>query len=692
MLIVLNWNFIDLNNRAKGIIQQTVIQSNIVMPVLMKRHDLILLLCLFLFSCVSTEKVKNGYQAMDRKQYAVAIEYFQKDFKTAKPDEKAEIAFLLGECYRKVKQNENSLKWYLISADSGKKNEELFFQTGSMYKLTGQYDQAIRYFELSASKNNPFSLQAKREQDICRQALQWVSRNDGKLKAERLLPGTDQSMYVSGMDANGNLLISSEQNERGMAAKRHKWTGRPFLDLYQAKIEDPGNMTSFDEKLNSGFHEADLSINESNTALVFTRCMPKGYEENFCQLFTSVQVSQKWSEPVPLPFQTEDINYGHGHFSGDSLLFFSANDPAGKGGYDIYFVKKMKNGWGSPTSLPEPINTPGNEFYPVTVKDTLFYSSDFLPGLGGMDIFKTYPMLNGRWSPPQNLLLPYNSSADDFGFHTLGNSGPNSFHLINSNRNSQNGTDHIYRVLKAEIPERDSMVVSIDLQEPAKHYRLFLSLRVFEQVFEEADNPNSMVLGKKPVSKVEGLISGMEKNFSTDLNGRYITELSFDTDYTVILGKPSYITYFIELPAVPYPAPGTKLENHTVSREAIIKKIFLDKEITMEDIFYDLDKWDLRPDAMPALNGLWNTMVRNPDLKVLIGAHTDCRADDEYNMELSKKRAASVVNFLLEKGIASERISYEGYGETRLVEKCACEECTEEQHQKNRRTTLTLTK
>jgi len=152
------------------------------------------------------------------------------------------------------------------------------------------------------------------------------------------------------------------------------------------------------------------------------------------------------------------------------------------------------------------------------------------------------------------------------------------------------------------------------------------------------------------------------------------------------------LTYYLELPAVPYPAENTKLENHNISREVIIQKIYLDKEMVMENIFYDLDKWDIRMDAVPALNSLLSTMIKNPELKVLIGAHTDCRADDAYNLELSKKRAESVVDFLTKGGILQERITYEGYGETRLIEKCACEQCNEAQHQKNRRTTFTLSK
>lgn len=659
---------------------------------MIKNSFRILILSIILLSCTTVEKVKTGHQALERKQYAVAIELFQKEFKSAKPNDKAEIAFLLGESYRNLKQTENAVKWYLNSAESGNKSDQLYYYTALMYKQTGQYQQAMNHFDRVSIKNNQLQLQAKRERDICRQAIQWQASNIQLYQIQPFGKEIDFHGYLSGFDPKGNFLISAEQDIKGISGKKHKWTGRPFLNIFYAGDGELSQLKNFGNHLNTAYHEADLTINQSNNELVFTRCSPDGSDENFCQLYTSVQVDQNWTEPVRMPFQSEKINYGHGFFANDSLLFFSSNDPKGKGGYDIYYMRKTKNRWMAPVGLPEPVNTPGNEFYPSVVGDTIYFSSDHLPGLGGMDIFRTFPLSDGRWSPPQNLLPPINSPADDFGFHSYNESDKQPFAYINSNRDSRTGTDRIFAVSKIETIAKDTMSIETEKPVESKNYRLFLTLRVFEQVFEDVTDPNSQILGKKPVNKAEGRIIEAEKTFSTDLNGRYITELKFDTNYSVIIDKSSYLTYYLELPAVPYPAENTKLENHNISREVIIQKIYLDKEMVMENIFYDLDKWDIRMDAVPALNSLLSTMIKNPELKVLIGAHTDCRADDAYNLELSKKRAESVVDFLTKGGILQERITYEGYGETRLIEKCACEQCNEAQHQKNRRTTFTLSK
>ncbi len=646
-----------------------------------------------MLSCTTLEKVKTGHEALNRKQYAVAIELFQKEYKSAKTIDKAEIAFLLGECYRNIKQTENAVKWYLNSAESGNESDQLFYNTGLMFKQTGQYGQALKYFDKVSVKNNQLFLQAKRERDICRQANQWQTLYNQSYQVEPLAKEIEFNGYLCGFDPKGNFLISAEREVKGISANKHKWTGRPFLNIFYSGDDDISQLQEFGNHLNTPYHEADLTINPSNNELVFTRCYPDGSDENFCQLYSSLRVNQNWSEPERMSFQSENLNYGHSFFASDSLLFFSCNDPKGKGGYDIYYMRKVKNRWMTPVVLPEPVNSPGNEFYPTVAGDTIYFSSDYLPGLGGTDIFVTFPLSDGRWSPPQNLLPPINSPADDFGFHTYKSRAKQPFAYFNSNRDSKTGSDRIFAISKNETSVVDT--ISLEAEKPvvdSKNYRLFLTLRVFEQVFEDVTDPNSQILGKKPVNKATGKIIEAEKTFITDLNGRYITELNFDTKYSVIIDKPSYLTYYLDLPAVPYPLENTKLENHHISKEVIIQKIYLDKEMVMENIFYDLDKWDIRMDAIPALNSLLNTMIKNPELKVLIGAHTDCRADDAYNMELSKKRAESVVNFLTKGGILKERITYEGYGETRLIEKCVCDQCNEVQHQKNRRTTFTLTK
>ncbi len=661
------------------------------MYLLFKKNIMIVLLGILFFSCNTTEKIRTGDQAMERKQYAVAIELYQKEINAAKPGEKAEISYRIGESYRQLRQAENSLKWYLRSAEAGKKSDELYFYTGLMSKQTGRFRQAIEYFDKVSPKNNQLQLDARREKDICRQAEIWNSKKDLNLDPDTLVSLQSRSVYLSGFDQDGNFLISAEKETQGHQYRKHKWTGRPFMNLFYSNNLDVSQLKNFGDRFNTPFHEADLTISASGTELVFTRCHQTEREENFCQLYYAVKMNQNWSEPQKMPFQDEKVNYGHGFFSGDSLLFFSSNDPSGIGGYDLYFVRKEKNSWTRPVLLSAPVNTPGNEFYPTIKGDTLYFSSDYLPGLGGLDIFKSYPLSSGGWSPPQNMLPPFNSISDDFGLHYSQNEGSGHFAYINSNRHSLDGTDGIFGIAAGKISVADPEIVRNE-SDNKKDYKLFLSLRVLENVFEDPENPNSMVLGKKPVNKAEGLIVGDGKVFSTDLNGRFITELSFGRSYSIILNKATYLTYYLELPEKPYPGEGTKSENHTISREVILKKIFLDREMVMEDIYYDLDKWDIREDALPSLNSLLSTLVKNPELKVLIGSHTDCRADDGYNLELSKKRAESVVNFLIRGGITEERINYVGYGETRLIEKCPCEQCTEEQHQKNRRTTFTLTK
>jgi len=340
--------------------------------------------------------------------------------------------------------------------------------------------------------------------------------------------------------------------------------------------------------------------------------------------------------------------------------------------------------------IPGNINSSGNEKFPTISGDSLYFSSDYFPGYGGLDVFKVYILPNGQWSPPYNLKAPVNSPYDDFGIQYIFNDKSDLIAYFNSNREEPQGFDKIFKLkkLKAtnseENPSKEALVSD-------KKYTLFLSLKIVEKVFEDPNNPNSRVIGKKPIANVSGEFENSKK-FESRQDGRYITELSFDTRYTTKLIKNGFLQSTITIPPTAYPSANDNMDRPTISIEAELVRPYYDKEIVLQNIYYDLDKWNIREDARPTLDILVNLLDSNTDLKVLIGAHTDCRADEEYNLNLSQKRAAAVVEYLKQKGIAPQRLKFKGYGKSKLIEDCICSDCTEKQHQKNRRTTFVLSK
>jgi outer membrane protein OmpA-like peptidoglycan-associated protein len=378
----------------------------------------------------------------------------------------------------------------------------------------------------------------------------------------------------------------------------------------------------------------------------------------------------------------------------DSILIFSSNDPGGTGGYDLYYSQRTGKGWGTPVSLGTRINTIGNERFPSMHEDTLYFSSDNHPGLGGYDIFSTYLDAQGQWTPPFNLKPPVNSGYDDFGFvvdtFTMEQHGILEQGYFTSSRNT--GTsDDIFAYTKTTPPEPIEPEVVTPKDTMPILYEVYLAIKTSEPVFAIVGDPNSERTGKKTLPQTTLLIEegAMMRRERTDGNGVLILKLEWDKDYTFHTRHTGYLNQtrkvttrdIVKDPANPV---------HTINMEIVLDPIFEDKEIVLQDIYYDYDEWFIREDAKPALDSLAIILGQNPQLRVQLSSHTDCRGEDVYNQELSQKRAQSAVDYLIARNIAAARLVAVGYGESRLAVDCGCDNCTEAQHQQNRRTTFKI--
>jgi outer membrane protein OmpA-like peptidoglycan-associated protein/tetratricopeptide (TPR) repeat protein len=653
-----------------------------------KLYALFCFAILAIAACNYTQKVKDGSFAHDRKQYAVAVDLLKKEHPKAKTRaEKGKLAYLLAESYLELGKPASASDWFKKAYDDGYGPDALR-QYAFTLKQLEQYDEAIKQFkELGIEIGSPYEY--KREISACQTAKTWKQEKSKAYSATPLpfnSPGAD---YAPAILKDGKIVFTSDR-QAAKGDDKYNWTGNEFADLFTADLST-SDVQPFDNQLNTESNEGTAVFNKDRSELFFTRCFGEKKEDNFCQIMSSKFDGSAWSAPTALPFQQKGVNYGHPALSADGkTLYFSCNSKDGWGGYDLWTSERTAEAWAEPKLLGRSINTLGNEKFPWLDGDTLYFASDYHPGMGGLDIFKTYKNAAGAWSSVQNLRPPLNSGSDDFGYviDYQAKKGQDVLQVgyFTSNRpvESGGGNDDLYRFERRIPPPEPVKPVVVD-------YKLKLEGYVLEKIFAEADNPDTKLLGRKPLNGavVEVKFGKEKKKFTVAEDGFFSMDLAENTDYQFIATKNNYLTgeaFFSTKGIGKDPANPVQ----TFEVEIVLDKIFLNKEIVLEDIYYDFDKWDIRTDAMPTLNALARNLELNPSIRIQLSSHTDCRGNDGYNAELSQRRAQSAVDYLVSKGISVERLSAKGFGESLPKATCVCARCTEEEHQLNRRTGFTI--
>ncbi|HHB52075.1 MAG TPA: OmpA family protein [Saprospiraceae bacterium] len=576
----------------------------------------------------------------------------------------------------------NAVKWYTQALKLGEE-PILYFKIANQLKKLEEYDKAIAILNTLKQKSGN-SAQLQRELSILNQAKNRIENPDTNVILKNIPLNTQFSEFASDYYRKDYLVISSDR--KNSSAIKYGWTGRYFYDIFIVDKFSYEQMEEFNPAINKKYNDAAACFSPDNKNIYFVRCSADR-DINNCMLYTSSFKNGNWTEPVLLPFVKEGFNYASPYIDNSGkILFFSLSKDSEEENYDIFYSIKSKTGWTKPAPLPSYINTPGNEKFISGWNNEIYFSSDFLPGLGGYDIFKTEIDSNGKFSPPEYLDYPFNSGGDDF--YLLKDS--DSTGVLSSSRSGGQGSDDIYSFIIKKpylktTPEDTTKIVS---KEPVLHKKVFIAIKIRENAYAVKDDPNSKILGKKIVPDVI-LSFGNGEKIKVD-NGRYIKEVKFDSVYHLVAGKNGYLSRSIDVKINPQSAFNKEI--NTININIDLDKIYMGKEIILKDIYYDYDKWNIRDDAKPTLDKLFNILKNNPQFRIRIGSHTDCRGENDYNMELSQKRAQSVVDYLVAKGIDKNRLIAQGFGKEKLIEKCPCEECTEIQHQKNRRTTFELLK
>ena len=483
---------------------------------------------------------------------------------------------------------------------------------------------------------------------------------------------TEQSDFSSAFFGKDKLVFSSTYQASGQ--RDYEWTGEPFLDLYIADIGEEGqleNTQQIEGDINTAFHESSAVFTKDLKTVYFTRNNFKNGKKRSdrkntvrLKLMTAnVDDDGNWSDVEELPFNNDNYSVAHPALSLDGKkLFFASDMPGTTGESDLWYVDIYKDGsYGDPINLGQKVNTEGRESFPYIADDgTLYFTSDALLGFGGFDIFKAELSDSGIARDPENMGLPINSAGDDFGFliQTETNTG-----YISSNRDGNRGSasDQIYYFKPSKCVVEITGIVT------------------------DSKTGNLM-----PGATVKLLDMGMnmiaEQIVQQDARYSFPEEVECGQVYYLI--TENGLAYSIA--ETTFVAPTTSqsvsvdMEIETFSQDC--PPYDLGCLLGLNPIYFDLNKYFIRPDAEIELTKVFNAMIRFPELIIRIESHTDSRSPQSYNLRLSQNRATSTRNWLIQRGIAPSRLSAVGYGESQLINRCADGvPCTEAEHQLNRR-------
>ncbi|MEA1887376.1 MAG: OmpA family protein [Bacteroidota bacterium] len=575
-------------------------------------------------------KAQKAYDAWDAGEYYEAIDYFKDAYsKTRDRNEKSEYVFMVAECYRLSNNPRSAELWYKKISGRDNARPEATYWYAQCLKMNGDYEEAIEAFE-EYKQIVPSDARADQGIRSCELAIEWMESplpyevddiRDLNSRRSDFCPAYARDDY-------GMIYLTSSREE-ATGKREHGATGENFTDIFESRLDKKGRWSTPVpvNDLNTEFEDGAVSFTTDFREIYYTLCEMGKRENRGCVIMTAKRNGNGWSQPQRLDILPDSLVAAHPAIAPDGLtLFFVSHLSDGYGGKDIYYVTRSSAGgeWSKPRNMGPDINTLGDELFPYVREDgTFYFASDGHIGMGGLDIFKAEPQPDGRWLV-DNMRYPINSSADDFGITFQGEEEIGMFSSTRKGRTN----DEIYYF---ELPP------------------LRFSVRGLVKD-EETGKPI-------PEAVVQLIASdGTTVRDNTGESGEFRFMLNEDVDYIFLASKDGYLNGKEK--------ETTRGQDKSKEFLTTILMTSIDKPIELPNILYDFNKWDLRPESMVSLDKLVETLNDNPNVTIELMSHTDSRDTEEYNMELSQKRAQSVVDYLINKGIDPERLSAKGYGES----------------------------
>ncbi|MGN7812784.1 OmpA family protein [Flavobacterium sp. 22076] len=641
----------------------------------MKNYRLLCLIILNVFYGYSQQsKLNSADKKYDGYAYIDAIKTYER---VADKGYKSEDLFKkLGNSYYFNSEFESAAKWYgELFAINTSPEAEYYYRYAQSLRSTGQTDKANKIMNEFNAKYKNDSRGKLYKEDV--NYLDEIKANSGRYKIEDAGINSKYSDYGSFV-YNNKIYFASARDTGNFSQRRHKWTGEYYTNIYSANI-DPQNSTAvkpnkFKTALNTKFHESTPVFTKDGNTVYFTRNNyidgKKGKDDNkitLIKLYKATLENGKWTKITALPFTSDNYSTAHPALSPDEkTLYFASNMPGSIGQSDIYKVSINSDGsFGTPQNLGKPINTEGKETFPyVTSENEIYFTSDGHPGLGGLDVFVGQIDENGTVSDIQNLGNDINSPKDDFAYiiDPVSRQG-----YFSSNKDGGMGSDDIYKFLETK------------------------RLKCLQELYGViTDSENGVVL---PGSKVTLYENQKIKNSTvSNTAGQYSFAVECGKTYSVRAEKPDYATKEVDITI----AKTNGKTNLPIALDKSVCKVAvgddLGKCFGIKMIYFDLDKSNIRTEAALDLEKILDVLNQNPTMKLDIRSHTDSRASHQYNEALSDRRAKSTISWLIQNGVAKNRLTGKGYGETQLVNQCSDGvNCTEEEHQMNRRSEFIIT-
>ena len=594
-------------------------------------YTFIIYVFLALFVSCRSAKLSDAEEKQRIGEYYEAAAIYRRVYTKTSPkkrDLRGYVAFRMAECNRMINSTAKAVSGYMNALRYDYPDSILYLRLGQMQQKNGRYADAIKHYD-AYLQYDPTSVLAFNGVEGSQKALEWkknptryvVKRMDkfnsrrGEFSPMLLGPDYDQLYFASSRSKDKDQKISAI-------------TGQNNNNFYVIKKDEQGNWLQpeeLEDEVNTEFDEGTPSFTPDGNTMYYTYCTQAPEGDRTAEIYMSSRSSAKWGKGSKVEILKDSVTaLAHPSVSPDGRwLYFVSDAVGGQGGKDIFRARINGNDFGPMENLGPEINTPGDEVFPY-VRDsvTLYFASNGHPGMGGLDLFRATLDSTEHWHV-ENMRSPINSNGDDFGITF---EGVHERGFFSSNRNDARGYDHLYSF---ELP-----IITVKIEGI-----------VFDVDEVPIEGATVRIVGR----------DGLNAKVLTMKNGEYEVELERDIRYVMMASARGFLNQNFELKT------GAEEKNETYIVDFYLSPIT--KPVVIENIFYDFDKATLRPESKAALDEMIKMLNDNPNVTIELGAHTDRKGTDKYNEGLAQRRAQSVVDYLIEGGIAPDRLEAKGYGE-----------------------------
>ena len=591
----------------------------------------LLLAAILLTGCGADAAMKKGDRFYALGEYYDASVQYKKAYTATPAKERAtrgQRAKRLAECYRRINYTQRAIAAYNNVVRYHQADSTTHLRLAQQQMKAGSYKEAAKNFRV-ALDSMPGSQLARTGLRSAQLAPQWKEAGSQyTVKRENFF--NSRRAYYSPMlagDNNDQLYFTSTRNQV-QGDELSGITGTKNGDIMVSTKDEKGKWTKpevIDTELNTVYDEGACAFSPDSKTMYLTQCTTDPSYPRYATICTSNRSDASWGKSSPLEITKDTLSsYAHPAVSPDGeWLYFVSDMPGGMGGLDIWRVRMNKNGMGGVENLGAPVNTAGDEMFPTfRPNGDLYFSSDGHPGMGGLDIYIAKPDTAGQGWTIEHPGYPLNSQGDDFGmtFEGLLNQG-----YFSSNRGDGKGWDHIYSFVNPEIVQT------------VKGW-------VYEQDGYELPHALVYMVGN----------DGTNLKLSVKGDGSFTQAIKPGVDYVLLGTCKGYLNHKEQI----------RVEPVTQSQEYVLQfpLASITAPVLIDNIFYDFDKATLRDESKKSLDELVKLLNENPNVTIELSAHCDYRGPAAYNKVLSQKRANAVVDYLIEHGIARDRLTPVGYG------------------------------